>query len=376
MKMARPDRIPKTTEQKLSDLDSHIFLLREHLYHLPEGEAHLKALSAELRVLICLSHGTEGLLWRLIDEFKVSDTIYLHVAGKVNPDHPMARGLRFVLIPIQRGGFGDSRLPPDNHSLQEIIKNYEAVFISGKGLTHEYLIKAVAQQMGSAHEDDGIEPALVDMSQIFLNGVEPYKQLLAIDAELAIQIAERVLDVAEKKIGFRRRKYSRDDGNLSITVRCRLKQKLTGRIQFFKMHSFINDVDIICDACPQSLLLTLKKNGVVVREISIQYPKNLKQDANIAVLFSYCSYAKKYHIVINGEARDDDGIDCDVGWLHASDFNCEPVTGYKDFVEGGILLHERLLSPRECIEVLKLPPNLYGLLKPIEESKNETIFPS
>ena len=374
--MTRSDRIPKTTEQKLSDLDSHVFLMREHLYRLADGEAHLKALSAELRVLICLSDRTEGLLWRLADELKVSDKIYLHVAGKVNPDHPIARGLQFVLIPIQRGGFGDPQLRPDNYSLREIIKNCEAVFISGKGLTHEYLIKAVAQQMGSAHEDDGIEPALVDMSQIFINGVEPYKQLLAIDAKLAIQIAERVLDVAEKKTGFRRKQYSSDDGNLSITARFRLKQKLTGRIQFFKMYSFINDIDIICEACPQSLLFTLKKNGLVAREISVQYPKNLKQNADIAILFSYCSYAKKYHIVINGEARDDDGVDCDAGWIHARDFHCEPIQGYKDFVEGGILLHERLLSPRKCLDVLELPPNLYGLLKPVEELTNKNIFPS
>lgn len=372
--MSNPYRIPKTTEEKLSDLDSHIFLLRQHLYHLDEGEAHLKVLSAELRVLVCLSYKTEGLLWRLVDEFKVLDKIYLHVAGKVNLDHPLAKGLQFVLIPIQRGGLGDLRLPPDYYSLREIIKNYEAVLISGKGLTHEYLIKAIAQQMGSAHEDDGLEPALVDMRQIFINGVEPYKQLLAIDAELTMQIAERVIDEAEKKLGFHRKQHSRDYGNLSVTVRFRLKQKLIGKIRLFKMHSFINEVDIICEACPQSLLFTLKKNNV--KEITIKYPDDLQYNADIAVLFSYCSYAKKFHIVINGKPQDDDGVDYDIGWLHAGDFRCEPIDGYKDFVEGGILLHERLLSSRECLDVLELPPNLHGLLKPIEELRNDRIFPS
>lgn len=374
--MNNQHRVPKTTEEKLADLDSHIFLLRQHLYHLDEGEAHLKALSAELRVLVCLSSKTEGLLWRLVDEFKVSDEIYLHVAGSVNTEYPLARDLQFVLISIQRGGFGDPRLPPDYYSLREIIKKYEAVFISGKGLTHEYLIKAIAQQMGSAHEDDGLEPALVDMRQIFINGVEPYNQLLAIEAELTIQIAERVFDEAENKVRFHRKQHSRDYGNLSVTVRFRLKQKLIGKIRLFKMHSFINEVNIICDACPQSLLFTLKKKGNVVKEITIKYPDVLQYNADTAVLFSYCSYAKKFHIVINGKPQDDDGLDCNIGWFHAGDFWCEPIDGYKDFVQGGILLHERLLSPRECLDVLELPPNLYGLLKPIEELRNDRIFPS
>lgn len=374
--MSRAGRIPKSIEQKVLDLDSQIFLLRGHLYHLYEDDAHLKVISAILRVLICLSHGTEGLLWRLVDEFKVPDEIYLHVTGKVDTEHPLAQGLQFVLVPIQRGGFGDPRLPPDNYSLREIIKNSEAVFISGKGLTHEYLIKAIAQQKGAAHEDDGIEPALVGMSQMFINGIAPYAQLLAIDADLVIQIAERVFDAAEKKIGFHRKQHSRDSGNLSITARFRLKQKLTGRIQLFRMRSFINDVDIICEAYSQSLLFILKNKDNLVKKIPIVYPKNLEESVDIAVLFSYCSHAKKYHIVINEKAQDNDGVDCDMGWLYAGDFRCEAIQGYQDFVEGGILLHERLLSSRECLEVLGLPPNLYGLLKPIEELKNKKIFPS
>lgn len=373
--MNNQHRVPKTTKEKLEDLDSHIFLLRQHLYHLDDDEAHLKALSAELRVLVCLSSKSEGLLWRLVDEFKVSDEIYLHIAGRVNLGHPLAKGLQFVLIPIQRGGLGDPRLLPDYYSLREIIKRHEAVFISGKGLTHEYLIKAIAQQMGSAHEDDGLEPALVDMRKIFINGVEPYKQPLAIEAELTIQIAERVFDEAENKVRFYRKQHSRDYGNLSVTVRFRLKQKLIGKIRLFKMHSFINEVDIICEACPQSLLFTLKKKDNV-KEITIKYPDDLQYNANIAVLFSYCSYVKKFHIVINGKPQDDDGVDYNIGWLHAGDFRCEPIDGYKDFVEGGILLHERLLSSRECLDVLELPPNLYGLLKPIEELRNDRIFPS
>ena len=64
-------------------------------------------------------------------------------------------------------------------TIKEIMKRQEAVYIAGKGLSREYLIKAVAQQMGSAHEDEGIEPVLVELGDIFINGVQPYISIRA-----------------------------------------------------------------------------------------------------------------------------------------------------------------------------------------------------
>ena len=49
-------RIPKTVERKLADLDDHLSLLDEGVRRLQAGEsAYLKAISAELRVLVCYS---------------------------------------------------------------------------------------------------------------------------------------------------------------------------------------------------------------------------------------------------------------------------------------------------------------------------------
>jgi hypothetical protein len=124
------------------------------LYRLNEDDTHLKIISAELRVLVCLSSRREGLLWRLLDDFDVSDLVHLHVAGNVNKEHPLAKGLHFAIVPLQRAGYGDQRLPPLYYPLKEIMKKQEAVYIAGTGLSHEYLIKAIAQQMGSAHEDE------------------------------------------------------------------------------------------------------------------------------------------------------------------------------------------------------------------------------
>jgi hypothetical protein len=203
--MASPPRVPKTQSQRLRDLDDHLFLLREGVQKLERESAHLKAIAAELRLLVCISSGTEGLLWRLADDLQVSDVVHLHCACRVDKSHPLAEGLHFMVLPVWRAGQGDPRLVPDYYSLREIIKDCHAVVISGCGLTHEYLIKAIAQQMGSAHEDDGIEPALRDLGQIFFNGIEPYVQILARDADLALEIGDRVLDHTVANGAYRRK---------------------------------------------------------------------------------------------------------------------------------------------------------------------------
>ena len=204
--MGKRNRIPKTLMQKLSDLEEHLFLLHYHLTHIEEREAHTKGLVAELRVLVCFSSGTEGLLWRLTDELGISDVLYLHHLGRVDTEHPLARNLDFVLRPpLARGGQGDPQIPPNYWSLRSIIEKEEAVFVLGEGLTHEYLIKAVAQQMGSAHEDEGLEPSLVELQQIFVNGVQPYVPILKADADLTLELGTRVLDIAERERGFVRK---------------------------------------------------------------------------------------------------------------------------------------------------------------------------
>ena len=131
--MARRDRVPKTLTGKLHDLDDQVYLLRDQLRSLKEDRSHLKVIAAQLRVLVCFSSGTEGLLWRLVDELGVSDELELQLAfGTVNPNHPLNQGLSFWYIPIKRPGDGPPQLPIERVSLREVIKDHEVVYIAGK----------------------------------------------------------------------------------------------------------------------------------------------------------------------------------------------------------------------------------------------------
>ena len=206
MKMSRVPRIPKTFTKKLRDLEDHLFLLHEALSMLVSGQtAFFKSLAAELRVLVCFSSRTEGLLWRLVDELNIPNPVHVHLAGNIKRDHPLAKKLNFAFVPVLRAGLGDPRLPPALYSLRNIIKDCEALYISGRGITHEDLIKAVAQQMGSAHEDEGVESYLVELSDVLLSNQQPLVQVLTSDASLVLEVGDRVLNHAQGTLSYQRK---------------------------------------------------------------------------------------------------------------------------------------------------------------------------
>ena len=201
--MSRKDRHQKTLARKLRDLEDHLYFLNESLAKLVSGdEAYIKPLATELRVLVCEASRTEGLLWRILDELKMSDAVHVHLAGNLDREHPLARGLQFVFAPVCRAGCGDPRLVPGHYSLRGIIKECEALVVSGTGYTHENLIRAVAEQMGSAHEDDGVEPHLIELSGTIVSNQPALIQVLMSDAELALEVGGRALSDAETRGSF------------------------------------------------------------------------------------------------------------------------------------------------------------------------------
>jgi len=194
------NRIEKSPARKLADLEDHLFFLHGNLSHLKDDLAHYKPLATELRVLICLASRTEGLLWRLVDEYNVSDAVRLHVAGlRIKPDYALATELSFCVANISRPNPSlEAVLPSRIYSFRKIVKNYEAAYLLGESYTHEKIIRSIAEQMGSAHEDNGIELPIATMEKILINGIEPYVNILAIDAEITLEIGERVLAEAER----------------------------------------------------------------------------------------------------------------------------------------------------------------------------------
>jgi|GEM_PF-6562765 len=203
--MINKTRIKKTLQRKLSDLDDHLYFLRDSLSKLTAGDlAYIKQVAAELRVLVCKA-GVEGLLWRVNDEIKASDFVNVHLPGDINRDHPLTRGLQFFFVPLRRTGQGDPRLTPVEYPLKEIVKNCEAIMVSGDTYTHENLIRAISEQMGSAHEDEGVTPFLVELSNTVVSDQAVLGTALISVADLVIEVGERVMLKAAGNIDFSRK---------------------------------------------------------------------------------------------------------------------------------------------------------------------------
>jgi hypothetical protein len=165
----------------------------------------------------------------------------------------LAQSLQFAIIPIQRAGHGDPRIPAAHHSLKELVETYEAAFHRGKSLTFNYLIRAVAEQMGSAHEDEDLDYEILDLGQVSLNGISPYQIALATVASLVLEVGERVMEKAESELVYKRVPHSPDDGNFTLVIRIGLRTTLGGRIPVITFRSHTSDVDVQCEAGPLSL---------------------------------------------------------------------------------------------------------------------------
>lgn len=374
--MSKRTRIAKSLHQKLNDLDDHLFIVREHLGKQGESTSRLKVLSAELRTLVCKSSGTEGLLWRLVDELKVDDEIFLHVPGDLIETHPLARGLSFLIVPIQRGGQGHPQLPPCNYSLKEIIKERQALVAGGKPFTHEYLIKAISQQMGSAHEDDGIEQMLVDIRSIFINGETPHVPVLITDSELTLEIGERVLEKAEASLNYKRPHHSHNYGNLSIVASLKISKVVLGRIFLFSFRSYVGNVNISVSAMPIGIEFAIEKNGRLVESLVSNLSKNILESSHSVFTFSYCSRTGEARTIVDGAASDLVKIS-ELGWVHTSDLKLE--MGKRANTEMlelfYILCYEKLLSSSHSKGLSELPPDGHGIWEYSEKLENRGAFP-
>jgi hypothetical protein len=200
--MPEGKRIKKTLDRNLRDLDDHLHFLRESLSKLSNGDtSYVKPLTAELRLLVC-KIGKEGLLWRVVDEIGTDDRVNVHLAGNLNRDHPLVVGLQFMFIPLLRSGLGDPRLIPGEHSLKSIIRESEALLVSGDTYTYGKLIRTVSAQMGSAHEDEGVAPFLVELSGTVISDQPALNIALISIADLVLEVGEKVLADANQKLGF------------------------------------------------------------------------------------------------------------------------------------------------------------------------------
>ena len=363
--MGKSTRTPRPLPELLQALGHHQFLLRTALHGLRNHRAFIKTLAAELRTLLCLSSGTEGLLWRLAAALKVSDEIDLRIAGSVNRDHPLNRGLHIRQLPIYRAGDGPPGMDADRYSLREVIKKCEAIYVaqlSDRIFTHELLIGAIAGQMGGAHEAEGLDDALVKLNSLLIGQTELYVPVLAMDAELALQIGERVLDQAEATTEFRRSRRAEGNGDVSVCVRVARSYQLLGIAPVVSLRWPVSEAEVRFDAGVSSGRFVVTKRGRLVAELVAQNPLEWADNTEAMFTFCYSSIHRMARTITNDQPNGA-ALACDIGWLEAAELHPELVAK-----PGGLItltclpIYCRLLRPAECGQLLGISPDMRELM--------------
>lgn len=374
--MSVDPRVARTTEHMLHALDSHLYTLRTHLSKLQESSSHLKVISAELRVLVCKSAKLEGLIWRLVDTLDVDDGVYLNVAGKFDTTHALAKDLSFMIAPITRGHHAHPHFTAQIYSLKEVLKQSDALIADGKPLTHEKLIRNVAEQMGLAHEADKLDPALIHASSIFINGVEPIMSVLAQDAALVLEVGERVLVEAERSLKFSRSNHTYDYGNLTIFATVDVHKLPSEKMLVFKLQSFVSSVSIDFYLTTNGSEIEVKKRKDVLfkDESSVVIPQD--GDWSFAEALSFCSSTQQ----IRTFDENQNGVamkkvaKCALGWVYATDFEMMITPANEFFEMKSFFAFSRLLSSREVYQIAT-EPNSGGIFISEEELAKRGVFP-
>lgn len=285
--------------------------------------------------------------------------IELHLAGGLDPDHPLAYALVFAIVPIHRKGRGPPQRPPAPHSLREVVKRNEAVFIRGKSITHERLIKSVAEQLGGAHESEDIDHELLNLAQVRIGNAESYVGILTTIADLALEIGERVLTAAESQDLLARKQRPDTSSDLTVAVRVQLRERLAGRVPVLSLTSPIASVQIKCIAAPLGWVFQILRGDNLVLECGVAYPENLELHKDVVFSFEYSSHAQEARVGVNGEFPEDP-IPCQIGFVYAEDLTDIEVYAQR---EGFVAIQfpavfKGILGPEQLGQLLQLTPEL------------------
>jgi hypothetical protein len=179
----RKPRVPKPRDERIRDCETHLAFLKEARDNYRTDRERYKQVAGELRVLVCKSKSNKPLLLDLMDEYGF-DYLVQRAAPPAGPplkgpiplvgwrDDPVQQELAKELEQAQ----GDERrlnalltrlqslevaLP-----LRRYVDEGLAAFIAPYEYSYNQLTRVIAEQSGSAHEDETMEEGLAAMHHV------------------------------------------------------------------------------------------------------------------------------------------------------------------------------------------------------------------
>lgn len=206
-------RIPKTKEQLLEACETHLIMLNQALSLYPSQRYQYKHIAAELRVLVCDFSRNKPLLLDLMDEYGFSYEIKPEGKNLV----PLANWQEDTLFEkniyepvgqlLSEGKIGEAEeILSKNRKpipLRLFVKNGLAVFIKPHNISYQVLIKSIAEQEGSSHEDRDLDEIVYQLKSIRIGGEESHIASLISFAELINKVGLDFFNFLFDKIQYK-----------------------------------------------------------------------------------------------------------------------------------------------------------------------------
>ncbi|QDU27860.1 hypothetical protein ETAA8_29510 [Anatilimnocola aggregata] len=219
--MSAKPRIPKSLEQRLQDCETHLYFLWDARRLYPAQEDRFKQIAAELRILVCETRTNHPLLLKLMEEFAFPFDVQppgppfdkqpiTMVGWRDDPAHKQ-------LTAEVQAAIGDeqklSQVLQRQASLRrpvpfrEYVEKSLAVFIAPYDYSYRELILAVAQQVGSSHEDLTVEEPLIKMQHVRLAGHQGHIAPLIVFTELVLEVGRLFVEFLVQTQNYEPRYY-------------------------------------------------------------------------------------------------------------------------------------------------------------------------
>lgn len=206
-------RIPKTKEQLLEACESHLIMLNQALTLYPSQRYQYKHIASVLRVLVCDFGRNEPLLLDLMDEYGFS---YEIKPGNKNPI-PLVNWQENTLFEksiyepvgklLNEGKLEEAEKIISKHRksipLRQFVKNGLAIFIKPHNVSYQALIKSIAEQEGTAHEDKGVDEIVYHLKSIRIGGEESHIASLISFAKLINIVGLEFFNFLFEKIQYK-----------------------------------------------------------------------------------------------------------------------------------------------------------------------------
>jgi hypothetical protein len=209
-------RIPKSPLQRVEECETHLYFLWDARQLYPQERDRYKQIASELRVLVGDHRPKRRLLLCLMEEYGFTHNVEpprapIHapiplVGWKNDPEQTA------LAAEIGEAVGDEERLKRALEKqaalarpvpFSEYVERALAVYIAPFDYSYRDLVLAVAQQVGSSHEDEAMDEPLVRLRQVVIGGSEGHVAPLISFADLVLRVGASFMSFLVEEHGYR-----------------------------------------------------------------------------------------------------------------------------------------------------------------------------